>query len=108
PLRGETLIQDTGGKPMTLKPGGASLALVAMLSIALAVLTNVFLKVSIEFAIGIALGFVVLWAWGLKYKGIHLPWQDQLQKVEWNALLFFIGIITAVSCLKLVCCLLLE
>src|SRR5690606_29695783 len=53
PLRGETLIQDTGGKPMTLKPGGASLALVAMLSIALAVLTNVFLKVSIEFAIGI-------------------------------------------------------
>ena len=85
---------------MQLKPGAKSLTAVAILSILMAVLANIFLRVSIEFAIGVALGFVVIWAWALKYRGINLPWQDQLQKVEWNALLFFIGIITAVSCLN--------
>jgi Na+/H+ antiporter NhaD/arsenite permease-like protein len=58
------------------------------------------LHVSIEFAIGIGLGFVALYTWTLMRRGIELPWQDQLQKVEWNALLFFIGIITSVACLN--------
>lgn len=100
PLNGQDKLKETGGARMHLKPGGASLTAVAFLSIVMAVLANIFLKVGIEFAIGVALGFVVIWAWALRYRGIHLPWQDQLQKVEWNALLFFIGIITAVSCLN--------
>jgi len=32
--------------------------------------------------------------------GIETRWHEQLQKVEWNALLFFIGIITSVACLN--------
>lgn len=83
-----------------VKPGGIGLAFIAFVAITCAVLGNIFLHVSIEFAVGIALGIVVLWAWGMMHRGIELPWQDQLQKVEWNALLFFIGIITAVSCLN--------
>lgn len=100
PLNGEEKLKEAGSARMHLKPGGGSLTAVAFLSIVMAVLANIFLKVSIEFSIGVALGCVAIWAWALRYKGIHLPWQDQLQKVEWNALLFFIGIITAVSCLN--------
>lgn len=100
PLNGQDKLNGAAGSRMQLKPGGASLTAVAFLSIVMAVLANIFLHVSIDFAVGVALGLVAIWAWALRYKGIHLPWQDQLQKVEWNALLFFIGIITAVSCLN--------
>lgn len=99
-LSGEDLIQQADVSETALKPGGAGLALVGLVAVTGAVLCNVILKVSIEFAVGIALGFVALYAWVLMRRGIELPWQDQLQKVEWNALLFFIGIITSVACLN--------
>ena len=99
-LDGETLIHRADQSETALKPGGAGLAVVGLVSIVAAVLCNILLKVSIEFAIGIALGMVALYAWLLTRRGIELPWQDQLQKVEWNALLFFIGIITSVSALN--------
>jgi len=100
PLKDEEIIQAGGETDGKLKPGAKSLTAVAVLSILMAVLANIFLEVSIEFAIGIALGCVAIWAWALRYRGIDLPWHDQIQKVEWNALLFYIGIITAVSCLN--------
>lgn len=100
PLRGAGLIRQVEPEASGLKPGGAGLAVVGLLAVVGAVLCNIFLGVSIEFAIGIGLGLVALYAWLLMRRGIELPWQDQLQKVEWNALLFFIGIITAVACLN--------
>ena len=100
PLKNQQLIREIEGEDSALKPGGASIAVVGLTAIVFAVTANVTLHVDIEFATGIGLGFVALWAWVLSHRGIELPWQDQLQKVEWNALLFFIGIITAVSCLN--------
>jgi Na+/H+ antiporter NhaD/arsenite permease-like protein len=98
PLAGQTLIESQpDSEDSQLKPGGAGIAAVGLLAVVGAVLCNVLLHVSIEFAIGIGLGIVALYAWSLMQRGIELPWQDQLQKVEWNALLFFIGIITAVA-----------
>ncbi|HCP54781.1 MULTISPECIES: sodium:proton antiporter NhaD [Pseudomonas] len=99
-LSDEQLIHIADQSETALKPGGAGLAVVGFFAVVGAVLCNVFLRVSIEFAIGIGLGMVAIYAWWLIRKGIEMPWQDQLQKVEWNALLFFIGIITAVSCLN--------
>ena len=100
PLKGEDLLDVSDTVDSALKPGGAGIALVGLLAVVGAVLCNVVLHVSIEFAIGIGLGFVALYTWTLMRRGIELPWQDQLQKVEWNALLFFIGIITSVACLN--------
>lgn len=100
PLRDQGLIREVDPEESGLKPGGIGLALVGLLAVIGAVTCNVVLSVSIEFAIGIGLGMVALYAWFLTHRGIELPWQDQLQKVEWNALLFFIGIITAVACLN--------
>ncbi|MBU1284233.1 MAG: sodium:proton antiporter NhaD, partial [Gammaproteobacteria bacterium] len=99
-LDGQSLIQVADQAESALKPGGAGLAIVGFFAVFGAVLCNIVLKVSIEFAIGIGLGIVALYAWLLMHRGIELPWQDQLQKVEWNALLFFIGIITSVACLN--------
>ncbi len=99
-LDGESLVHMADQSETGLKPGGAGLAIVGFFAVFGAVLCNILLKVSIEFAIGIGLGFVALYAWLLMQRGIELPWQDQLQKVEWNALLFFIGIITSVACLN--------
>lgn len=100
PLDGEQLIRTADPAESALKPGGLGLALVGLLAVIGAVSANVMLSVSIEFAIGIGLGMVALYAWFLGHRGIELPWEDQLQKVEWTALLFFIGIITSVACLN--------
>lgn len=99
-LDDQDLIHLADASETGLKPGGAGLAIVGFCAVVGAVLCNILLKVSIEFAIGIGLGLVALYAWLLMHRGIELPWQDQLQKVEWNALLFFIGIITSVACLN--------
>lgn len=100
PIAHEPLLKTTDGNADAIKPGGISLAIVAFFATLGAVMSNIFLHVSIEFSVGIGLGVVVLWAWNLTQHDIQLPWHDQLQKVEWNALLFFIGIITVVACLN--------
>nr|WP_298141929.1 sodium:proton antiporter NhaD [uncultured Pseudomonas sp.] len=99
-VEGSDLIQVADQKDSALKPGGAGLAVVGLCAVVGAVLCNILLKIGIEFSIGIGLGIVALYAWLLTHRGIELPWQDQLQKVEWNALLFFIGIITSVAALN--------
>ncbi|WP_255251324.1 sodium:proton antiporter NhaD [Pseudomonas indica] len=99
-VNGGDLIRVADQQDSAIKPGGRGLALVGLIAIVGAVLCNILLKVGIEFSIGIGLGIVALYAWLLTHRGIELPWQDQLQKVEWNALLFFIGIITSVACLN--------
>jgi Na+/H+ antiporter NhaD/arsenite permease-like protein len=99
-VNGGDLIRVVDQEDSALKPGGAGLAIVGFFAVLGAVLCNILLKVGIEFAIGIGLGIVALYAWLLTHRGIELPWQDQLQKVEWNALLFFIGIITSVAALN--------
>ncbi|MDV7401925.1 hypothetical protein RZS08_61460, partial [Arthrospira platensis SPKY1] len=54
PLNGQDKLNDAAGSRMQLKPGGASLTAVAFLSIVMAVLANIFLHVSIDFAVGVA------------------------------------------------------
>lgn len=99
-LNGQQLIRKVDASESRLKPGGAGLALVGFIAVIGAVLCNIVLKVGIEFAIGIGLGLVALYSWLLTRLGIETRWHEQLQKVEWNALLFFIGIITSVACLN--------
>ncbi|ATH82565.1 sodium:proton antiporter NhaD [Ectopseudomonas hydrolytica] len=99
-LDGQQLIRKVDASESRLKPGGAGLALVGFIAVIGAVLCNIVLKVGIEFAIGIGLGLVALYSWLLTRLGIETRWHEQLQKVEWNALLFFIGIITSVACLN--------
>ena len=90
-----------GTEREVLKPGGLGLTAISILAVVSSVILNMVLHVDIEFAIGSGLGFVVLYAWWLQHNhAIEIPWQDQIQKVEWNTLLFFIGIITAVSALN--------
>lgn len=84
-----------------VKPGGIGLTVVSFIAVVLAVLMNMVLKIDIEFALGIGLSIVALYGWYLKkQQQVHIPFNEQFQKVEWNTLLFFIGIITAVSCLN--------
>ncbi|MDP2226738.1 MAG: sodium:proton antiporter NhaD [Moraxellaceae bacterium] len=99
-IESQELIQVSTAREV-LKPGGLGLTAISILAVVSSVVLNMVLHVDIEFAIGSGLGFVVLYAWWLQFrKGIEIPWQDQIQKVEWNTLLFFIGIITAVSALN--------
>jgi Na+/H+ antiporter NhaD/arsenite permease-like protein len=84
-----------------IKPGGIGLTVVSFIAVVCAVLMNMVLKIDIEFALGIGLSIVALYGWYLKkMEQVHIPFNAQLQKVEWNTLLFFIGIITAVACLN--------
>jgi Na+/H+ antiporter NhaD/arsenite permease-like protein len=84
-----------------IKPGGIGLTIVSFFAVVLAVVMNMVLKIDIEFALGIGLSIVALYGWYLKsQQQVIIPFNEQFQKVEWNTLLFFIGIITAVSCLN--------
>lgn len=84
-----------------VKPGGIGLTIAGGIAIVGSVFLNMVLHVDIEFALGIGLGIVGLYAWHLqKNRAVELSINAQLQKVEWNTLLFFIGIITAVACLN--------
>lgn len=99
-IEADTLIQVQTEREV-LKPGGLGLTAISVLAVVSSVILNMVLHVDIEFAIGSGLGFVVLYAWWMQFRHhIDIPWQDQIQKVEWNTLLFFIGIITAVSALN--------
>jgi Na+/H+ antiporter NhaD/arsenite permease-like protein len=91
---------DTSPAHARMKKGGWGIVLLSVVAIIGTVLLNVFLHIKIEFAIGIGLGLVALYAWHLKRRGHDLRMLDQLQKVEWSTLIFFIGIITGVAALN--------
>lgn len=84
-----------------VKPGGPGLVYFSILAILSAVLLNMYLNVNVVFAIGIGLAFIGFYSWHLtrRYK-IEVPIISQMQKVEWNTLLFFIGVITGVACMS--------
>jgi Na+/H+ antiporter NhaD/arsenite permease-like protein len=84
-----------------IKPGGAGLAWASALAILGAVTLNMYFKVSIEYALGIGLSMIGMYSWYLRRRhNIEVPMIDQMQKVEWDTLLFFIGVITGVACLS--------
>ena len=93
-------VGNDAGSAAGLKPGAAGLVIIAIAGIAAAVLMNVILHVDIEFALGMALAAVSLYCWYLKRRGEDVRLNVQLQKVEWNTLMFFIGIIAGVGCLN--------
>jgi len=98
-VRRDNIFNDSGVCNI-VKPGGIGLAVASFIAVAGAVLLNMVLHVDIEFALGIGLSLVGLYAWFLSKRDIEVPIVAQMQKVEWNTLLFFIGIITAVACLN--------
>lgn len=83
-----------------MKPGGIALAVVSLSAIVGAVLCNLLLHVDIEFALGAGLGFIALYIWYLRRKGINIDLNVQLQKVEWSTLMYYIGVITGMAALN--------
>jgi Na+/H+ antiporter NhaD/arsenite permease-like protein len=84
-----------------IKPGGVGLAWASALAILGAVTLNMYLNVSVEYALGIGLSMIGMYSWYLTRRhNIEVPMVDQMQKVEWDTLLFFIGVITGVACLS--------
>jgi len=83
-----------------IKPGGWGMIFIGIAAVAVAVAMNIALRVGIEYAIGLGLALLGLYAWRLKRGGEDMPLLAQLQKVEWNTLLFFIGIISGVAALN--------
>jgi len=61
---------------------------------------NILLHIDIEYAVGMGLAIIGLYAWHLKRDGTNVMLLVQMQKVEWNTLLFFIGIISGVAALN--------
>ncbi len=97
-LQGELI--DTTPDDVHIKHGGWGMVFFGVLSVAAAVVMNIALHVDIEYAIGMGLGIMALYAWYLKQHGTNVMLLAQLQKVEWNTLLFFIGIISGVAALN--------
>ena len=97
-LQGDLI--DTTPDGAQIKPGGTGLILFSIAAIGTAVAMNIVLHIDIEFAIGMGLSILSLYAWRLKHKGHDMMLVAQLQKVEWSTLLFFIGIISGVAALN--------
>lgn len=97
-LSGELI--DTTPSDVSIKHGGWGMVFFGVLAVAAAVIMNIVLHVDIEYAIGMGLGILALYAWHLKRRGSDVKLLAQLQKVEWNTLLFFIGIISGVAALN--------
>ena len=93
-----TLI-DLTPEPALLKEGAWGMIFLGVLAIASAVFMNLTLHINIEYAIGLGLSVIALYAWRLKRCGHNVMLLVQLQKVEWGTLLFFIGIISGVAAL---------
>lgn len=85
-----------------IKPGGWGMIFFGIAAIAAAVMMNIVLHIDIEYAIGMGLAILALYSWRLKHSGHNVMLLAQLQKVEWNTLLFFIGIISGVAALNYV------
>jgi Na+/H+ antiporter NhaD/arsenite permease-like protein len=86
----------------SIKPGGISLTVVSAIAIIGSVVLNMVLHVDIEFALGSGLGLVVMYIWALRLKwcGVIIDLDVQLQKVEWSTLMYYIGIITGMAALN--------
>lgn len=97
-LQGELI--DTTPDDVRIKRGGWGMVLFGILAVAAAVVMNILLHIDIEYAIGMGLSIIGLYAWHLKRNGHNVMLLTQLQKVEWNTLLFFIGIISGVAALN--------
>ena len=83
-----------------LKRGGGTLLVLSLIAVLGAVLLHTLLHVALELALGAGLGMIVLFTWYLKQRGESIPLLVQLQKVEWNTLLFFVGIVAGVAALS--------
>ena len=97
-LRGELI--DSTPDEARIKRGGAGMIFFSVTAISLAVVMNILLHIDIEYAIGMGLSIIGLYAWHLKRDGTNIALLAQMQKVEWNTLLFFIGIISGVAALN--------
>ena len=97
-LPANTITRSTGD--VALKRGAGGLIAIGVIGLVLAVLMNVLLNIKIETAVGMLLGTITLYCWWLKKSGEHIQMLMQLQKVEWNTLMFFIGIISGVAALN--------
>lgn len=97
-LQGELI--DTTPDDVHIKRGGWGMVFFGILAVASAVVMNIVLHIDIGYAIGMGLGILALFAWYLKQRGTNVMLLTQLQKVEWNTLLFFIGIISGVAALN--------
>ncbi|MDD5181225.1 MAG: sodium:proton antiporter NhaD [Gallionellaceae bacterium] len=99
-LQGELI--DTTPDEAHIKRGGIGMIFFGIAAISAAVVMNIVLHIDIEYAIGMGLAILGLYAWRLKRDGHNVMLLTQLQKVEWNTLLFFIGIISGVAALNYV------
>ncbi len=97
-LQGELI--DATPNEAHIKPGGIGMIFFSIAAVAAAVVMNIVLHIDIEYAIGMGLSILGLYAWRLKHSGHNVMLLAQLQKVEWNTLLFFIGIISGVAALN--------
>ena len=97
-LQGELI--DATANDTPIKPGGWGMVLFGIAAIVAAVIMNIVLHIDIEYAIGMGLAIIGLYAWYLKRCGTNIMLLVQLQKVEWATLLFFIGIISGVAALN--------
>lgn len=97
-LQGELI--DSTPDAVSIKRGGWGMVFFGIFAVASAVVMNIVLHIDIEYAIGMGLSIIGLYAWHLKRGGHNVMLLAQLQKVEWNTLLFFIGIISGVAALN--------
>ena len=97
-LQGELI--DTTPAETGLKRGGIGMIFISIIAVATAVIMNIVLRIDIEYAIGMGLSVLGFYAWSLRRDGHNIMLLAQLQKVEWNTLLFYIGIISVVAALN--------
>lgn len=97
-LTGELI--DTTPNDVHIKPGGRGMIVFSVIAVASAVLMNIVMHIDIQYAIGMGLAILGMYAWRLKRTGTNVMLLAQLQKVEWNTLMFFIGIISGVAALN--------
>jgi Na+/H+ antiporter NhaD/arsenite permease-like protein len=97
-LQGELI--DSSADAVQIKHGGVGLIFFSVAAVSLAVVMNILLHIDIEYAIGMGLAVIGLYTWHLKRNGTNVALIAQMQKVEWNTLLFFIGIISGVAALN--------
>lgn len=97
-LDGELI--DTTPDDVHIRRGGWGMVFFGISAVSAAVVMNIVLHIDIEYAIGMGLSILGLYAWYLKQQGTNVMLLAQMQKVEWNTLLFFIGIISGVAALN--------
>lgn len=89
---------------VTAKPGMAGVVVLFAATIVTAVAFKNFLELPPAMGMMLGLGYLQIWAYALQLRGLRLQDEDmvldsfaQVQRVEWDTLLFFFGIIFAVG-----------